>query len=39
MVVANRYQLAVFFISKNKNMFTTSSSLKFKELTKVISPN
>jgi thiamine biosynthesis lipoprotein len=39
MVVADRYQLAVFFISKNKNMFTTSSSLKFKELTKIISAN
>jgi thiamine biosynthesis lipoprotein len=39
MVVADRYQLAVFFISKNKNMFTTSSSLKFKELTKIIRAN
>jgi thiamine biosynthesis lipoprotein len=37
MLIANRYQLAVFFISKHKNIFTTSSSLKFKELTNRIS--
>ena len=37
MVVANRYKLAVFFISKRQNTFTTSSSLKFKELTDIIS--
>jgi thiamine biosynthesis lipoprotein len=39
MVVANRYQLAVFFISNHEDILTTSSSLKYKELTNIINKN